>query len=99
AVVFDGADADEQFLGYLLVGLCFGYQTQNAPLGRREVIEPGLAFNQSIGTPAPRKQIAGQFRTDKAAAAANSSDATGNLGQGAVFENIPLYACVQRGLE
>ena len=46
AVVFDRAVADEQLGGDLLAGLVPGDQFEDAPLGRRQVVEAGFLFNQ-----------------------------------------------------
>ncbi len=99
AVVFDGADAQEEFVGNLLVRFVFGDQFQHAPFDGRERGEVWSAVGQLRSAAAAFEQEARELRADIFLPGSHGANALDDVGQGAVFDDITFHAQVERLVE
>src|SRR5262245_39301536 len=99
AVMFDGADADEERVGDLLVAFRFGDQKQDAAFRSRQVIDRRSLLREFIGAVTARKQVVGKRWAEEALTGGDRFDAADDLVRRAVFDHESSGASVERGVE
>jgi len=99
AVVFDGADAEAEFVGDLLARFIFGDQFQHAPFDGAERGDLWFPGGQLRGAATAVEQEAGELRADLLLPGGHCANALDGLGQGAVFDNVTFHVQIERAVE
>ena len=90
AVMFDGADADAQCSRDGAARLALSDQLQDAAFGGRELFERGFFRGERGGASAAPDEIGRERRADVLLSGDDRFEATDDLGDGAVFEDVAL---------
>jgi hypothetical protein len=88
AVVFDGADAEAELVGDLLIRLVFGNQLEHAPFDGGQLGQPWLLGGQPGGAAAAIEQERSELRADIFLTGGHGANAMDDLGQRAVLEDV-----------